>query len=145
MSTWRIVATWASLAVAMSINGVARELFLKRLVGPAGGDILSAVLGAAIILLTTGYLLRPLAGRPVRDLARASALLVGLALAFELLFGHCVDGKSWDELLAEYALWRGRLWSALLLLVALTPFIWGRWLTLQRVDRRRMRPARPLP
>jgi hypothetical protein len=111
----------------MSLNGVFREAALKRWMDPGGADIVSAVLGAVIILLVTRRFFRPFGGMSGRELAKASLALLVLTVAFEFAVGRLVDNKTWAELLGNYAVWRGRLWPLLLLLVALTPFIWGRW------------------
>lgn len=122
----RLLGIWALMAVAMSANGIFRELALKRLVSPAIADVMNAALGIAIILLITRWLLRPLAGRSIAQLAIASLLLVGLTVVFEFAMGRYVDHKRWAELRENYALWRGRLWPLVLLTLALTPFLWGR-------------------
>jgi len=49
-----------------------------------------------------------------------------LTVAFEFIFGHYVDRKSWSELAANYAIWNGRLWPLVLLSLILAPFIWTR-------------------
>jgi hypothetical protein len=123
----RVVGVWLLLAVAMSANGVFRELILRPEIGATQADVVSAAMGALIILLATRYLFRPLSDRPLGELARVSIILVVLTVTFEFLVGRLVDGKSWNELFADYAIWRGRLWPALLLVIALTPFLWGRW------------------
>lgn len=128
MSPMRLVGAWVLLAILMSANGIFRELVLRPSLGSTAADIISAALGIAIILLATRYLLRPLVGRPMSQLAGASAILVALTVAFEVLVGHYVDRKSWSELVGDYAIWRGRLWPIVLLILALTPFLWGRWL-----------------
>ena len=124
----RILGVWLLLAVLMSANGIFRELALKPALGATSADIVSAMLGIAIILGITWWLFRPLAGSATRDLVRASVLLVSLTVAFEFLVGHFVDGKSWSELVANYVIWRGRLWPIVLATIALTPFLWGRML-----------------
>jgi hypothetical protein len=128
MSNPRVFASWMLLALLMSANGVFRELVLRRAIGATQAEIVSAAMGAIIILAATWYLFRPLVDRPLAELARVSAIMVVLTVAFELLAGRYVDGKSWNDLISEYAIWRGRLWPALLLLVAVTPFLWGRWM-----------------
>jgi hypothetical protein len=125
----RIVGVWLLLAVVMSANGIFRELALKPALGAPSADFMSAMLGIALILGITRWLFRPLAGSAPRELVRASVLLVCLTVAFEFLVGHYVDGKSWTELVANYAIWRGRLWPIVLATIALTPFLWGRWLS----------------
>lgn len=127
MSIARVLAVWLLLAIAMSANGIFRELVLRPGTGPVTADILSAILGIGIIVAITGWLLRPSVRQPIAHLVRVSVLLVGLTVAFEFLFGHYVDRKSWSELAANYAFWRGRLWPLVLLTLALMPFVWGRW------------------
>lgn len=123
----RILTTWVLLAIAMSLNGIFRETVLKRAMASAAADVVSAVLGAAIILLVTRPMFRSLRGSPDRVFAMTSVVLVVLTVVFEFAVGRYVDHKSWTELIGNYAIWRGRLWPILLALVALTPFIWGRW------------------
>jgi len=127
MSLVRILLVWLLLAVLMSGNGIFREAVLLPQAGRAAADLISAFLGIGIILGTTGFFFRRLRGEPTRRLVMASALLVVLTVAFEFLVGRFVDGKSWSELAANYAIWEGRLWPILLVTLALTPFIWGRW------------------
>jgi hypothetical protein len=129
MSIPRVLGTWLALAVAMSANGVFREIVLRPALDSRMPDILSASLGIAIIVLITRWLLRADAPLPLSRVAFVSALLVVLAVAFELLMGRYVDRKSWSELAANYAFWRGRLWPLVLSTVALMPFVWGRWWT----------------
>jgi branched-subunit amino acid ABC-type transport system permease component len=100
---------------------------LRQLPGQRTADILSVLLGIVIIIGMTRVLLRPLASRPTSELVVASITLVLLTVAFEFLFGHYVDRKSWDVLLSNYEIHRGRLWPIALAVVALTPFMWGRW------------------
>jgi hypothetical protein len=111
----------------MSANGIFRELVLRPAVGSVLADIISAMLGIAIIVAVTRWFLRPRVRQPIAHLVRVSALLVGLTVAFEFLFGHYVDRKSWSELAANYALWQGRLSPLVLATLAFMPFVWGRW------------------
>ena len=130
MSLPRLLAAWLALAVLMSANGVARELLLRPRVGSPGTDVLSAVIGTALILLVTAAAFRPFPAATTAELLAASALLVGLTVAFEFGIGRWVDHKSWATLVDDYALWKGHLWPLVLLVVALTPFLWGRWVPL---------------
>jgi hypothetical protein len=136
MSVRRLVGVWCLLVIVMIANGIFRELVMRPRLGPAAADVASALLAAAVMLAGTWLFFRPLAHDSTAHLVRASALLVVLTVAFEFLFGHYVDGKSWSDLLANYAIWRGRLWPALLVLLALTPFLWGRWFAGRASDAR---------
>jgi hypothetical protein len=120
----RLLAAWLLLAVLMPLNGIARELGLKRLLDHGLADVLSAFLGVVIILLVTRTIFRIAPGTPTRRLLAMGALLVVMTVAFETTFGR-LEGKSWSELLENYAFWRGRLWPFVLLTLALTPLLWG--------------------
>lgn len=139
MSLRRALGTWLALCVAMTGNGIVREAALVPLVKRTAADILSVALGITIVLGVTRLLLGRFAGRPDAHPGRVAAAWLGLTLAFEFLFGHYVDGKSWGELVENYALWRGNLWPVVLLSVVLAPFIWTRWWP------RRHRAVRPVP
>jgi hypothetical protein len=127
MSFLRLLRAWAIILPFMIANGIVRELVLKRAVNDSVAEALSALLGIAIILVATRFLLHPLAGKSIPELVRASVTLVLLTVAFEFGFGHYVDHKSWSEVLANYALWNGQLWPVVLAVLAGMPFVWGRW------------------
>lgn len=126
MSLIKLLGLWVILAVAMIANGIFRVNVLQPRFGLPEADILSAVLGIVIILAVTRPFLRPLAGSTPPELLIVSGVLVVLTVIFEFTFGRWVDGKSWSELAADYAIWRGRLWPIVLLVLAASPFIWAR-------------------
>ncbi len=132
LSLPRLLACWLLLAVVMSANGIFRELVLVPVVGRTRSGVLSAALGIAIILVVTRVAYRAPASYSPRRWKQVGPVGVsvswfGMTVAFEELFGHYVDGKSWTELAANYALWRGQLWPLVLFTVVLAPFVWGRW------------------
>lgn len=127
MSYRALLKAWLTVLAAMIVNGAFREVVLRGLVGPSAADVLSAVMGVAIIVGLTRHLLRPIAGQPTRMLVRASVSLVVLTVAFEFLFGHYVEAKSWSALARDYELWNGRLWPIVLATLAFMPFLWGHW------------------
>jgi len=86
----------------------------------------------AIILVVTRVAFRVPASSSAAQIALVTIAFVGLTVAFEFLFGHYVDGKSWGDLAANYALWRGRLWPLVPLVIAITPTLWGRWVPTTR-------------
>jgi hypothetical protein len=129
MSLRRTLGVWLLLSVLMTGNGILREIALVPWLGRAAADLVSAASGIAIILTVTGAFLRPLAGLPSARPGRVALVWLGLTVAFEFLFGHYVDGKSWAELLANYAVWRGRLWPVVLAVIGISPFLWTRWST----------------
>ncbi|WKW12981.1 hypothetical protein Strain138_002292 [Pseudogemmatithrix spongiicola] len=123
MTYRRLIATWAVLAVAMPLNGALREFGFKRIVSQATAETLSVVSGIAVILLVTRLMFRIPAATPTRQLALYSVILVALTVAYEFGIG-IAGGRSWPEMLENYALWKGRLWPLVLAALALTPFLW---------------------
>ena len=127
ISLARFTVVWVTMAVAMSANGIFRELVLKHYTSSSVANVLSAALGVVIIALITRVGFRPLGpADSLSSLATLAVALVVLTVAFEFLFGHYVDGKSWRELAEIYAIWRGKLWPLVLASLVLAPFIWGR-------------------
>lgn len=127
MTLLQLLRAWTIMAIVMIANGAFRELVLVPRLGVRVAEMVSVVLGITWIVLLTGVLLRRLAGKASIELVKASAFLVMLTVAFEFLFGHYVDGRSWAELAGNYSIWNGRLWPLVLLIVGLMPFVWGRW------------------
>jgi hypothetical protein len=125
--TWRrLFLTWFAMAVAMSANGIVRELVLMPAMGVTAASVASAALGIGLIALLTWVGFRPIRrDTTLRSLIALSATLVLLTVAFECVIGIAVDHKTWRELLAHYALWRGELWPIVLAFLAVTPFLWS--------------------
>ena len=123
--TWRrVLGVWAFLAGAMSANGALREMALARVLPRWAADLASAAAGLAIILGSSRMLLRPAAGKDGVSAGRVATVWLSLTLAFEFGFGHWVDRKSWAEIFANYAVWRGKLWPFVLAGVVAAPFLW---------------------
>lgn len=126
MSTLRTLAVWLLILPLMIGNGILREAVLVGWLGRRGADVASALMGIVIILAVTRPFLRRAPDRTWRALATVSVTWLVLTVAFEFLFGHYVDGKSWSELVANYYLWRGALWPLVLASLIAAPFLWGR-------------------
>ena len=59
-----------------------------------------------------------------RDLLKVGLLWVVLTLLFEFGMGW-VSGASWEAMIADYGLGRGRLWPLVLLAILVAPWFWG--------------------
>lgn len=126
MTLRRTLLVWLLILPLMIANGILRERALVPSLGRRGADLASALFGIAIILSVTRPFLRRASDRSLRALATVSVVWLLLTVAFEFLFGHYVDGKSWSELAENYALWRGALWPLVLASLVAAPFLWGR-------------------
>ncbi len=123
MTYTRLLLTWLLLALLMPVNGLLREAGLKRVMSAGAAEALSALTGIVIILATTRWLFRVPADAPTAQLVRWALILVGATVAYEFGIG-LAGGKSFADLLANYALWKGRLWPLVLAALAATPWLW---------------------
>jgi len=112
---------WAGLLVLMVGNGILRVLWLEPRLGPESARRAASVLGIAIVCLVAWLFVRHLTQAEGWTLWAVGGLWLALTVAFELGFGHWVGGISWDDLLADYDLARGRLWPLVLLAVFTGP------------------------
>lgn len=123
MSYTRLLLTWLLLAVLMPLNGILRELGLKRFLPVTAAEVASAATGIAVILVTTRLLFRIPADEPTLRLAAQAVLLVLLTVAYEFGIG-LLGGQSLGQLAGHYAIWRGEAWPLVLVALGATPFLW---------------------
>lgn len=126
MTLKRALLAWLLLSVVAFANGTARALLLAPYLPELRAHQLSTVLG--IVLL--GAAIWFLTGR-WRFTSSAHAWGIGLlwcllTVAFEFSFGRAM-GYRWERLLADYALWEGRLWSLVPLWVLVAPPLFYRY------------------
>jgi hypothetical protein len=119
--TW--ILAWLGGPLIGIANGTLRELAYKDRVGELTAHQLST---AGAIGLFAGYFellarLRPLTS--TREAHQVGVIWLALTIAFEFGFGRGVAHTSWDELLADYNLRKGRLWPLVLAWIALGPAV----------------------
>ena len=121
MTPW--IIAWLGGPVIGIANGVTRELVYKDAVGDLTAHQIST---ATAIGLFAGYFWLLERRYPLADdraALRVGAAWLGLTIVFEFGFGRAVDGKTWSELLADYDLSRGRVWTLVLAWLLLGPAI----------------------
>jgi hypothetical protein len=124
----RSILMWLLILVAMFGNGVLRVGVLQPRLGEDLARQLACLTGIAIVLGLSRLLVPRLGPRAGRELVGVGALWLALTLAFEFGFGRYVSGLSWETLLEDYDLLRGRLWPFVLLTTFAAPWLWGRGL-----------------
>jgi hypothetical protein len=107
---------------AVMNGGIRQALISPRTGDTAAHAISTIVLCLAILALcwTTIGWMRP---TTTRDAWSIGALWVMLTLAFEFLAGHYVFGSPWHELVADYNIFRGRIWVLVLITAAIAPWL----------------------
>jgi hypothetical protein len=113
------------LAVAVAC-GILRESWLIPSLGPGGGRAAGTLLLCVLILGLIYLYVRKLTGASRNSVLRLGIFWTVLTGAFEFLGGRYVMGATWESLLADYNVLRGRLWPLVLLTT-----LWGPWLALK--------------
>lgn len=120
----RALLTWFLFIPIAVANGIIRETFYAPHVGGlAAHQISTAIAIAAFAALSYALLRTRMTGASPATACFIGALWVMMTIAFEVGFGHYVDGAPWSTLLADYDLSQGRVWSLFLLTLFLTPFV----------------------
>lgn len=121
------VGAWMVLAVLAVLNGLLRDATYGRALGEYAGHVLSSFI-LIVVVFAAAYAFLRLArvDYGLGDLLIVGATWVVLTVAFEFLFGHYVAGHPWSRLLADYNLFRGRVWALVLFAIFLAPLITGR-------------------
>jgi hypothetical protein len=127
---------WFVLLVAMMANGAFRAGVLQPSFGEDLARQLACLSGIGIVLALTTLFVRRLRGPTSAQLVAVGAFWLGLTVAFELGFGRYVSGLSWETLLADYDVGRGRLWPFVLLTTLAAPWLLGH----ERAARRALSP-----
>lgn len=124
----RVLVVWLALAVAMVVQGAAREALLTPTLGPLRAHQVSCLTGSLIVILGSAAALGWLgAVGNVPLQIRIGGAWLALTIVFEFVFGHYVFGHSWERLLYDYNVVEGRLWALVLVATFLGPAIAGRF------------------
>lgn len=114
---------WLFVAVAATINGMFRSLFLVPRVGEHTAHVLSALMLMIVVLLSSSVLVnRLLKEYENTDLFLIGTLWVALSVSADFVFEHFVLDVPWRAILYDYNLLSGRIW----ILVLTTEFL-GPW------------------
>ena len=119
-----LILTWLIFMVCAIVNGVIRNTVFKPMVGEQTAHQISTIVFMTIIFILTYIVLR-YSSLKISD---SETLLIGgiwlvLTIAFEFLAGHYAFGNSWEHLLADYNILKGRIWSLVLVTIFLSPYL----------------------
>ena len=119
---WRAVAVWLVIALAESIHGTTRVIFLQPLVGDFPARQLAVFSGILIILAIAYSFVRWLGAKSNFQLLFVGLLWILLTLAFEISLGRAMN-LSWQRIFSDYDIANGGLMSIGILFMAFAPLI----------------------
>ncbi|MES2627056.1 MAG: hypothetical protein V4628_17345 [Pseudomonadota bacterium] len=122
----KALAVWFGILMLAVVNGALREVVLIPALGKPTGFILSGVLLSGLILVVTYFALPWFERAPLASYAAIGLGWLCLTLVFEFAFGRLVQGKSWSVLLDAYTFKDGNIWSIVLFVTTIAPYIAAR-------------------
>jgi hypothetical protein len=122
----RAFAVWLLIVLVAVINGGIRQALISPRTGDTVGHAISTIMLCAAILLLCSVTIGWMQPATRREVWRIGALWATLTLSFECLAGHYVFGTPWRQLLADYNVFRGRIWVLVLITTAIGPWLAAR-------------------
>ena len=119
------LGVWAVMAVVAVVNGGFREVVLIPRLGDYPGHVAStALLVAAILLVSLAYFSRtPIAYERV-ELVAIGALWTVLTVGFEFAVGY-VEGTPVSVTVGQYDVFAGQVWIAVPIALLVSPLLFG--------------------
>jgi hypothetical protein len=118
----RGLAVWVVIAVAETVHGTMRTIFLAPRVGDLASRQIGVLTGSLIILLIAYLTIDWIGARGARALVAVGTLWLVLMSAFEVTIGR-VLGLSWERILSDYVPSQGGLMLVGMTVLALSPAI----------------------
>jgi hypothetical protein len=122
----RYLLAWFPMILIAVANGALRAAWLVPSLGEHAARQVSTLLLIALFALYIGYVARRWPIASSGEALAVGGLWLVLTLLFELGLGRFVSGLSWQEMIAEYDLAAGRLWTLVPLWVAIAPYVFFR-------------------
>jgi hypothetical protein len=106
---------WLFVAIAASMNGMFRSLFLTPRLGEHTSHVLSVCVLIIVVLLSSSVLVN----RLIRDYHNSDLFLIGslwaaLTVSVDCVFEHYALDIPWRSILSDYNLVSGRIWILVL-------------------------------
>ena len=120
----RALAIWLLLLIFAVLNGAIREVLIRPRFGEQGGHIGSTAILCAAIILVACFSISWIGPKDRLEALVVGTVWVALTVAFEFVAGHYVFGNSWERLIADYNVFRGRIWILVLLMNLFAP-LWA--------------------
>ena len=114
---------WVPMVVIGIVNGAIRQFGCGRILNELLSHQVSSVTGIIFFGLYIWFLTLRWPLESSRQALVVGLIWLGLTIAFEFLFGHYVAGHPWSRLIHDYNILKGRLWSLVLIAVAIAPYL----------------------
>jgi hypothetical protein len=120
MTPLRAVLSWFVLLAVAFLNGAVRQFGYPSTLGDFAARQVATGVGAVALGATIWFILRRWPLPRASQAWATGALWAALTVVFEVALVRG-GGRPWDDVIAQYALWKGSLWPLLVLWVLAAP------------------------
>jgi len=114
------------LVVLAILNGIFRNYIIFPKTGESTAHIIGTIIFLILQFFVTYFFIKSVSERTIKKLLMIGIFWLTLTVFFEFIFGHYVMNHPWEKLLADYNIFRGRLWSLVLFNTLLSPLVCGK-------------------
>ena len=114
---------WLIMLVCAVINGGIRDKLYAAHVGEYSAHVISTLILTSLVFVIASIFIKIKNITDTSILFQIGILWVLLTMSFEFLFFHYVAGAPWQKLIADYNIFKGRLFILLILADLLSPFL----------------------
>jgi hypothetical protein len=119
---FRGLVAWVLIAVAETVHGTLRTLFLMPVVGDLASRQIGVLTGSVMILLISYAAIGGIGAKDAKPLVAVGLLWLILMVGFEILVGRAF-GLSWERIISDYVPWQGGFMIVGMIVLALSPSI----------------------
>lgn len=120
---YRSLAVWFVLIAVEFVHGILRAFFLRPYVGDFRSRQIGVFTGSVLILVVAFLFIRWIDAPNTKSLIGVGLLWLILTVAFELVFGHFVFGRSWEGLFSDYDVRHGGFLAFGMAVLTFSPMI----------------------
>ncbi|WP_049782670.1 hypothetical protein [Maribacter sp. HTCC2170] len=120
---WKYIIAWFPMILIAIANGLFREKFLVNRLNELQAHQMST--GTMIVLfgIYVWVLFKIWEPESVNQAIMIGFLWLFFTVVFEFVFGHYIVGNSWDKLLHDYNIMKGRVWILVLIWITIAPYL----------------------
>jgi len=122
----KYLIAWFVMLLVSIANGAIRDFTYGKYMDELAAHQLSTASSVVLLGIVIWGFIRFYPLSSGQEAVSIGLLWVALTVAFEFLFFHYVGGHSWSELLANYNVFKGRVWIVVLIWVATAPYVFFR-------------------
>ena len=106
---------WFLLVILAILNGFIRQKFIFPKVGDRKAHIIGTIIFLIVQFIVIFVYIKLVSANRILDLLAIGFFWLMLTILFEFGFGHYIMKHPWSKLLADYNIFKGRIWLLVLI------------------------------